>query len=110
MDEDVIPPPQADPNDLSAYQLDEYDNEPADAGTQVRLRAPSSFPDEAEALGPFSSIKGLTYYRNNEEDPYITLKEVGGRPLQCMLHLDNLPARTKKTGRSWKCSLRTTSS
>ena len=28
------------------------------------------------AMGPFSSIKGLTYYRNNDEDPYITMKEV----------------------------------
>ena len=27
-------------------------------------------------MGPFSNIKGLTYYRNNDEDPYITLKEV----------------------------------
>lgn len=26
-------------------------------------------------MGPFSNIKGLTYYRNNDEDPYITLKE-----------------------------------
>lgn len=27
-------------------------------------------------MGPFSNIKGLTYYRNNDEDPFITLKEV----------------------------------
>lgn len=26
--------------------------------------------------GPFSTIKGLTYYRDNNDDPYITLKEV----------------------------------
>ena len=26
-------------------------------------------------MGPFSNIKGLTYYRNNDDDPYITLKE-----------------------------------
>ena len=26
-------------------------------------------------MGPFSNIKGLTFYRNNDEDPYITLKE-----------------------------------
>ena len=26
-------------------------------------------------MGPFSNIKGLTYYRNNDEDPFITLKE-----------------------------------
>jgi hypothetical protein len=28
------------------------------------------------ATGPFSNIKGLTYYRDNEDDPYITLKDV----------------------------------
>lgn len=26
--------------------------------------------------GTFSTIKGLTYYRDNNDDPYITLKEV----------------------------------
>lgn len=26
--------------------------------------------------GLFSNIKGLTYYKDNEEDPYITLKDV----------------------------------
>lgn len=26
--------------------------------------------------GIFSNIKGLTYYKDNEEDPYITLKDV----------------------------------
>jgi periodic tryptophan protein 1 len=28
-------------------------------------------------MGPFSNIKGLSYYANNDEDPYITLKDVG---------------------------------
>jgi hypothetical protein len=28
------------------------------------------------AVGPFSNIKGLTYYKDNEEDPYITMKDV----------------------------------
>jgi len=28
------------------------------------------------ATGPFTNIKGLTYYKDNEEDPYITLKDV----------------------------------
>ncbi|KAI0312780.1 transducin family protein/WD-40 repeat family protein [Amylostereum chailletii] len=45
--------------DLSEYNLDDYDNEDAPEST----------------LGPFSSRKGLTFYRDNNEDPYITLKE-----------------------------------
>lgn len=46
--------------DLSEYNLDTYDEDDA---------------NEAE-LGPFTNIKGLTYYRNNDEDPYVTLKDV----------------------------------
>lgn len=49
-----------DPDDLSRYNLDSYDDD----------------NDEATKLGPFSNIKGLQYYRNNDEDPYITMKEV----------------------------------
>ncbi|KAI0671876.1 WD40 repeat-like protein [Trametes maxima] len=45
-------------DDLEQYNLDDYDNDDAMPG-----------------MGPFSNIKGLTYYRNNDEDPYITLKE-----------------------------------
>ncbi|THH15341.1 hypothetical protein EW146_g5125 [Bondarzewia mesenterica] len=45
--------------DLSEYNLDDYDEEDT----------------KGSALGPFSNIKGLTYYRDNNEDPYITLKE-----------------------------------
>ncbi|KAF8656211.1 hypothetical protein AX16_002647 [Volvariella volvacea WC 439] len=47
-----------DKDDLSKYNLDDYDNEAKDT-----------------AAGPFSNIKGLTYYKSNDEDPYITLKE-----------------------------------
>ncbi|KAI0267782.1 WD40 repeat-like protein [Gloeopeniophorella convolvens] len=46
--------------DLSEYNLDAYDDE--DDG-------PTS------TLGPFTNIKGLQFYRDNEDDPYITLKE-----------------------------------
>jgi hypothetical protein len=28
------------------------------------------------ATGPFTNIKGLTYYKDNDEDPYITIKDV----------------------------------
>jgi periodic tryptophan protein 1 len=27
-------------------------------------------------LGPFSNIKGLTYHKDNSEDPYITVPDV----------------------------------
>lgn len=45
-------------DNLSQYKLDEYDNDV-----------------QTDAIGPFSNIKGLTYYKDNSEDPYITLKE-----------------------------------
>ena len=46
-------------DELAKYNLEDYDKE-----------------SKSIATGPFSNIKGLTYYKNNEEDPYITLKEV----------------------------------
>ncbi|KAF8440360.1 transductin family protein/WD-40 repeat family protein [Boletus edulis BED1] len=45
-------------DDLAEYHLDAYDDDVDDQGT-----------------GPFTDIKGLTFYRDNTEDPYITLKE-----------------------------------
>ncbi|EIN09961.1 WD40 repeat-like protein [Punctularia strigosozonata HHB-11173 SS5] len=56
MDQDDPAPKPKD--DLSQYNLDEYDDDGPTAD-----------------LGPFSNIKGLQYYRDNQEDPYITLKE-----------------------------------
>ncbi|KAG6910832.1 hypothetical protein DXG01_007147 [Tephrocybe rancida] len=58
MDVDSAPPPKAQEDDLSQYKLDDYDDDVKTTDT-----------------GPFSNIKGLTYYRDNEEDPYITLKD-----------------------------------
>ncbi|KAJ6520886.1 WD40-repeat-containing domain protein [Mycena vulgaris] len=55
---DVDSEAKRNPDDLTEYNLDDYDNDV-----------------KTEAVGPFSNIKGLTYYRDNEEDPYITLKE-----------------------------------
>ncbi|WFD45243.1 rRNA-processing protein [Malassezia psittaci] len=46
-----------DPNDLSRYRLDEYDQEPS----------------QSIALGSLSQIRGVSAYRTNEDDPYITL-------------------------------------
>ncbi|KLO09741.1 transducin family protein/WD-40 repeat family protein [Schizopora paradoxa] len=58
MDEDSKPKPENQDDDLAQYNLDDYDKESASIAT-----------------GPFSNIKGLTYYKDDEEDPYITLKE-----------------------------------
>ncbi|WFD36909.1 rRNA-processing protein [Malassezia cuniculi] len=58
MEEDEAPAAPEDPDDLSRYRLDEYDDEPS----------------QGPAMGAFSRVRGLQYYRNNDEDPYITLK------------------------------------
>ncbi|KAG6862516.1 hypothetical protein C0995_000064 [Termitomyces sp. Mi166 len=58
MDVDSAPAPKPKDDDLSQYQLDDYDDD-----------------IKTTDAGPFSNIKGLTYYKDNEEDPYITLKE-----------------------------------
>ncbi|KAM0754017.1 WD40 repeat-like protein [Meredithblackwellia eburnea MCA 4105] len=47
----------ADPDDLSAYNLDNYDEEES----------------KGAAMGAFSNIKGLTYYGDAKDDPYVTL-------------------------------------
>jgi len=44
-------------DDLAEYNLDDYDE------------------DETKIDGPFTNVKGLTFYKDNAEDPYITLKE-----------------------------------
>ncbi|KAK8847490.1 hypothetical protein IAR55_005348 [Kwoniella newhampshirensis] len=59
MDEDPKPTAPSDPNDLSAFKMDEYDQEES----------------KGVAMGAFANVKGLTFYRDNNEDPYITLKE-----------------------------------
>ncbi|WWD21581.1 hypothetical protein CI109_106067 [Kwoniella shandongensis] len=59
MDEDPKPAAPSDPNDLSAFKMDEYDQEES----------------KGVAMGAFANVKGLTFYRDNNEDPYITLKE-----------------------------------
>lgn len=48
---------EGDADDLSKYNLDTYDE------------------GESAPMGPFSNIKGLQFYRNNDEDPYITMKD-----------------------------------
>ncbi|KAK4700069.1 periodic tryptophan protein 1, partial [Phenoliferia sp. Uapishka_3] len=47
-----------DPDDLSAYNLDDYDEEES----------------KGAAMGAFSNIKGLSYYGDAKDDPYVTLE------------------------------------
>ncbi len=48
-----------DPDDLSRYNLDEYDDE-----------------EQREATaGAFSNIRGLAVYQSNEDDPYVTVQD-----------------------------------
>ncbi len=49
-----------DPDDLSRYNLDEYDEDEAEK--------------EANA-GAFSNIRGLSVYQSNEDDPYVTVQD-----------------------------------
>ena len=87
MDEDLpegqTKPPNKKPGDLSEYNLDNYDED----------------EDNEAELGPFTNVKGLTYYRNNEEDPYITLKDVSSNiaPQDQLLPISSLYDRTTKT-------------
>ncbi|KAI9842365.1 MAG: hypothetical protein M1837_007285 [Sclerophora amabilis] len=48
--------------DLKEYDLENYDKDDES--------------DEAEAMGMFGNVKSLAYHTSNEEDPYITLKEI----------------------------------
>lgn len=71
------PPPNTDPEDLSKYKLDEYDNEPDKIGPySTDWNDSFQFVDCGAENGLFSNIKGLTYYKDNSDDPYITLKDV----------------------------------
>ncbi|KAI3624854.1 rRNA-processing protein [Malassezia furfur] len=48
-----------DPDDLSRYRLDSYDEEPS----------------QSIALGALSNIRGLSAYRTNDDDPYVSLQD-----------------------------------
>ncbi|KIK59649.1 hypothetical protein GYMLUDRAFT_168714 [Collybiopsis luxurians FD-317 M1] len=49
-----------DPEDLSKYNLDGYDDD-----------------EGADAISHFTNINNISHYKNNDEDPYITLKDDG---------------------------------
>ena len=58
----------AEDDDLKEYDMDNYDDEPEDADEGRETGANDSI---------FGNIKGLAYYADNNEDPYITLPENG---------------------------------
>ena len=72
-------PPKKDPDDLSAYKLDEYDDDASTSSACCRFQIIffTQLTCSNQDPGLFSNIKGLTYDKDNEEDPYITMKEVG---------------------------------
>ncbi|KAE9401514.1 WD40 repeat-like protein [Gymnopus androsaceus JB14] len=55
---DVDEAPKAKDEDLSQYNLDDYDND-----------------TPGDTISHFSNINNIAHYKNNDEDPYITLKE-----------------------------------
>lgn len=59
-------------DDLEEYDMENYDDEPVVEHDD----------EEADEAGPndsiFGNIKGLAYYTDNKDDPYITLPEEGG--------------------------------
>lgn len=64
-------------DDLAKYKLDDYDKESKSIGTHgYGFRHLLLFMEDRPASGPFRDMKSLTYYKNDEEDPYITLNEV----------------------------------
>ena len=67
-------------DDLAQYHLDDYDDDDNEEGARRSLVGVYLFHTLNiffTEIGPFTSIKGLTFYRDNADDPYITLKEVG---------------------------------
>lgn len=69
----------SDGDEMAKYNLDNYDEEESrGVGAWNRLEAFSSQPANIHlaAMGAFSNIRGLTFYRDNNEDPYINLKDV----------------------------------
>ena len=61
---------------LEQYKLDDYDDEAITSSMYGCINLLILFSPMHLGMGVFSNIKGLTFYKDNEEDPYITLKAV----------------------------------
>jgi len=67
----------ADPSDLSIYRLDDYDKEESKGsamGAFSNIKSVLSEIYKHARYSPYSEQRGLQYYQDNHEDPYITLK------------------------------------
>ena len=82
--EGTAPPKPTDPNDLSAFKMDEYDEEES----------------QGVAMGAFANVKGLAFYRDNNDDPYITLKEASSQRLYMDVQLMTRMTKTRKKSSS----------
>ena len=77
MEEDGKVNGKDDGDELAKYNLDDYDKESKSIGAfHSCLKHLLVFNRRILASGPFRDMKSLAYYKNNDEDPYITLKEV----------------------------------
>lgn len=109
MDEDEKAKGSNDANDISAFKMDEYDNEESTSlGKSLFSPTGAEFTADSTAMGAFANIKGLSFYRDSNEDPYITLKEVS-----IWLTKRDFPTHLRRTMpkpsvRSWPCCQQTT--
>jgi periodic tryptophan protein 1 len=63
-------------DELKQYNLDTYDDDSAEAEEKEGTGRSLSYSSLRADFGIFTNVKGLAYYANNDEDPYITLKDV----------------------------------
>ena len=66
-------------DELSEYKLDDYDEDEKPGGLfsplQIKFFSINRHLDQS-GQGIFSNIKGLSYYADNSEDPYVTKDDV----------------------------------
>lgn len=66
------------------------------------------FVDCGAENGLFSNIKGLTYYKDNDDDPYITLKDVRRAAIRHYLSIHlGLDRTTQKNVKNYKYTTQT---